>query len=507
MALIRTYHKLKNKPALSRWLFYLGLLVYLMPVYLLPLFPTLDGAAHLYSASLIARWSEIPIAHDLLLQQPIPPPNILSHWIMASLWSFLSPIAIEKFIVVLCLALPAIAAELLCRQKGISSINAILILPLLHNFLLYMGFYNFVLGSGILLLSYVALGYLHRKRPWLIVLIVLISGALMYFAHIFILPFFTFVLLIDYLFSKARVKRIALLTSLAPLILSVYMFYNNFVEKTGEPINIAWPNIGERLDMLVNAQPLIIFYQSESQRTMWFSALLLILLLAELLRIKRWSFSGRAFGVISLGFLLAFLVVPDELMGGAILAIRLQLIFLYMLIFLLILEVRRGWQRIIIILFIISYGPYHLHYQTKANKDLSYLGSQLYHIGQNLDRGGIVVPIYFNDNWLEAHVANYAGLQHPVIIADFYEALNPHFPFYFNPKANPYTLMGMDQPGGRTCPDIPAMEAVIGHKVQYIINIKKRPYPEGCYLDDFINDYFDFFEETDDCVVYKRVNN
>lgn len=502
MKVFRWLHKIKNKPVLARWLFYLGLFVYLIPVYLLPLFPTLDGAAHLYSASLMARWNDFPLAHEFFLKQPFPPPNIISHWLMYLLWPILHPIGIEKIIVALSIALPAISVEWLCRQKGISSINALLVLPVLYNFMLFLGFYNFLIGIGLLWLSYAILTRLQGEKTIWIVLVSLGLGSAMHFSHLMILPAATGLLFIDFLVSKNRTRGTALIIFSVLSIVSILLFYNQFVEKSD--LNLSWPSLTDRLNMLWNSQPLVSFYQSENLRTRLFSLLLLILLVVELWRVKRWSYSGRTFGLFSALVLVGLMVIPDDLLGGGLLAQRIQLVFIYGICITLIMEIRRMWQRGLILLFILSYGPIQLQHQVKIAKDLSYMGSQMYQIGKQLDEDGILVPVYFTDNWLESHAANYAGLHRNIIIADFYEALNPYFPFYYNPELNLFRIMGMDTEKGRKCPEIEHLEQVTNFEVTYILNIKKRAWPDDCNLGAYIDRYFELYLETDDVQVYKR---
>ncbi|MCC5918760.1 MAG: hypothetical protein JJU02_15680 [Cryomorphaceae bacterium] len=501
----RYLHKIKNKPALSRWLFYLCLAGLVFPIYLLPLFPTLDGAAHLYGASLIARWNEFSFAHEVFLKHPFPPPNILSHWLMAAVWSFASPAGIEKGLVMLIIILPAIGAEIICRQKGISSVNALLILPLSHNLMLYMGFYNFLLGIGIMILAYAVLHYLRGKSTWMIVMYTLAVAILMHFSHLFILPFFTGILLIDFLFSKSRLKRIALISSLLPLAASFIVFFMFNVEKSSSSYQFIFPETLQRLAELWDAKPLVTFRETETIRTQWFTILLIVLLFTELWRIKRWSYSGRAFGVISAALLIIFLFTPDALFGGGFLSVRVHLFLLVSLVLLLILEVRRIWQRIAIILFFFIYTPLQYEYQYKISKYLSHLGSQLYHLGEQMQTPGIALPVYNIENWLEQNVANYAGVHNPILIADFYEALNPHFPFYYNHYMHLYRMMGLDEEGGNDCPDIQAMESKSSFKIEYIINIRHKTFAEDCPLSEMIETEFTKIGETIDCTLYQRI--
>jgi hypothetical protein len=503
MQVFKLFHKIKNKPVLARWLFYLGLLAYVMPIIILPIFPSLDGAAHLYSASLLARWSEFSESQNILLQNSFPPPNILSHWLMSMLWSFMHPLHIEKLIVILCLILPIISVEWLCRLKGISSLNALLLFPLLYNFMLFLGFYNFLLGVGLVFFTYSLLTALDGKKPTTIIISSLLLGVAMHFSHLMMLPAISGLLLIDFIIAKNRTRGIALLTFIPLSLASVLSFYLIFIDRS-EPMVFEWPGIITRLEMLWSSQPLVTFYETEKQTTRWFSLLILLILSVELWRIKRWNYTGRAFGIFAALILLGFLFIPENLLGGGFLSYRIQFFFLFSIIIVLMMEVRKVWQRILILGFILIYSPLQWKHQVKTFKDLTYLGKQMHEIGKELHHGGIVVPIYFSDNWLESHAANYAGLYHPVIIADFYEALNAYFPFYFNPNNHIFRLLKMDCEEGRKCPDIAYFESTYYQQVNYIFNIKKRPWPEECPLGEYLSEHFEHFKETDDVMVYKR---
>ena len=162
------------------------LIIHLLPVWGFKYFPTQDGASHIYNSYVLKeyhkhenyRLREVYELNTTLF------PNWTSHILLASLLYIFPPLICEKIVLTLCIGLLPIS--LLYFLKGAEKRNTVFgLLGFLfaYNYLLHMGFYNFVLSMS---LFFFALGYWWRVKDKLrlthiIVLYVLLLAT--YFTH------------------------------------------------------------------------------------------------------------------------------------------------------------------------------------------------------------------------------------------------------------------------------------------------------------------------------------
>ena len=162
------------------------LIIHLLPVWGFKYFPTQDGASHIYNAYVLKeyhkhenyRLREVYELNTTLF------PNWTSHILLAALLYIFPPLICEKIVLTLCIGL--LPLSLLYFLNGVQKRNTIFgLLGFLfaYNYLLHMGFYNFVLSMS---LFFFALGYWWRVKDKLrlthvIVLYVLLLAT--YFTH------------------------------------------------------------------------------------------------------------------------------------------------------------------------------------------------------------------------------------------------------------------------------------------------------------------------------------
>jgi hypothetical protein len=163
-----------------RWLkvlFVALALLHLVPVWRVAHLPTGDGPAHVYNAmvmrELAADTPEFTRVYEIDWR---PHPNWLSHVLLVVTMFVAPPVIAEKIVVsmvilVFIAALWVIAGVLDPRNR----VYAILAFPLTFNMLLQLGFYNFCLGTSLMLFA-IAAGF--RSRVRLAAILILI-----YFAH------------------------------------------------------------------------------------------------------------------------------------------------------------------------------------------------------------------------------------------------------------------------------------------------------------------------------------
>ncbi len=162
------------------------LIIHLLPVWGFKYFPTQDGASHIYNAYVLKEYHK----HENYRLREVYQlnatffPNWTSHILLAALLYVFPPLVCEKIVLTLCIGLLPIS--LLYFLNGVEKRNTVFgLLGFLfaYNYLLHMGFYNFVLSMS---LFFFALGYWWRVKDILrlthiIVLYVLLL--LTYFTH------------------------------------------------------------------------------------------------------------------------------------------------------------------------------------------------------------------------------------------------------------------------------------------------------------------------------------
>ena len=162
------------------------LIIHLLPVWGFKYFPTQDGASHIYNSYVLKEYHK----HENYRLREVYKlnatffPNWTSHILLASLLYIFPPLVCEKIVLTLCIGL--LPLSLLYFLNGVEKRNTVFgLLGFLfaYNYLLHMGFYNFVLSMS---LFFFALGYWWRVKDKLrltnmIVLYVLLLAT--YFTH------------------------------------------------------------------------------------------------------------------------------------------------------------------------------------------------------------------------------------------------------------------------------------------------------------------------------------
>ena len=162
------------------------LVIHLLPVWGFKYFPTQDGASHIYNSYVVKEYHK----HENYRLREVYElnatifPNWTSHALLVLLLYVFPPLICEKIVLTLCIGLLPFA--LLYFLKGVQKRNMVFgLLGFLfaYNYLLHMGFYNFVLSMS---LFFFTIGYWWRVKDKLqLINIVVIYGLLVvtYLTH------------------------------------------------------------------------------------------------------------------------------------------------------------------------------------------------------------------------------------------------------------------------------------------------------------------------------------
>ena len=149
-----------------RWAFIALILIECAPIWAFRYVPTHDGPSHLDNAAVIANYAAVPILREyysLTLVQPAG--NALAQIVLAGLLKTFSPLTAEKvfltaYIVFFFLAFRYLLRALTPYADHFSCLAGVCV----PSFFFYMGFWNFIAGSVLLLFT---AGYvLRRTQRW-----------------------------------------------------------------------------------------------------------------------------------------------------------------------------------------------------------------------------------------------------------------------------------------------------------------------------------------------------
>lgn len=141
----------------------------------LPVFPSEDGPVHVYYATVMAKLlggSHGPLSQAFRIRHLLPPYS-LYYYLLIALLQFFPPVLVEQIIVCITVVMMAAGFRYMCTAAGPNGRwTAFLVLPLLLNWPLFMGFQNYCFAIG---LSFWAVGvWFGRARYRLAVFLLLV---------------------------------------------------------------------------------------------------------------------------------------------------------------------------------------------------------------------------------------------------------------------------------------------------------------------------------------------
>lgn len=162
----RTADFLRKPRDLGWYLFYGLLALHILPIIVLPYFPTQDGAAHVASGRdfihffLADGW----LIRDWLQPSPMLEPNLMGHVFFGLAQLVLPCVWAEKLFVVGYFLTTAMGVRAILKSMNHDyAWAAVLVLPMLMHWPLRMGFYNFTMGLPVMLWT-IALWLQHRDE-------------------------------------------------------------------------------------------------------------------------------------------------------------------------------------------------------------------------------------------------------------------------------------------------------------------------------------------------------
>ncbi len=438
---------------IEKVLFVVVLGLSLIPVISTKYFPTLDGPAHLYNASLIK---------ELVLSEPSKldvhfrlndaiVPNWSGHLLLSVLLMFLPVFLAEKVLLLtICLGLPLVFRSLVRTIAPEGILFSYLIFPMVGSFILYAGFYNFLLAL-ILLFGTVRFhltnkgNYASGRTKGVMILLLLLT----FFSHVFIFAILVMILFGEWIWAAYQKRGSALIRDLdirrqfrtmvgvvaIPMLL--FLFY---LLKKRPSAHTSFIEDQELFQWLLNLRPLIVFnveWESPYTSAMAIVHGVLVLCVLVLRIIRRWSHgpsvpsdrsSGGIWAAITLMFLVLYFVLPDSDAVAGFFSIRLGLLlFLFLVLWL-------STQKIPTVVAlpsvaIVLYATFQLNMiYVKVSGEMSAWVEQSEEFTKVIRPYDTVLPLNYSGNWLFGHLSNYLGSMQPMVMLENYEAGTGYFP-------------------------------------------------------------------------------
>ncbi len=432
------------------WFFWCLVLLHLVPVLSLDYFVTHDGPAHVYNADLIKSLlfsGESPGAKDFFEFNSFPQPNWSGHILLILFGFVFSPSFSEILLVSGIIVLTAFSFRyLLMYLIPAKMYTAWFVFPFLHGFLLYMGFYNFCLGTALVFLG---AGWFLRNRTRFSLrnmMVLFLLATALYFSHLFCLLLFLiwmgFVVVLDMLLKKQALQLHArwILPLIPVLALSLIFIF------TGESGNSSSRETTELLKWILDARP-VITLNYEKQQLFSIVAGISILAVLLFLGVHR-IIKERALRISdSLAFtaifcFICYFVFPDEAATGGFVSIRFLLFFFLFALSWIACRLKKEWMGMALaaILLMVSVRMlwFHYHEMNRLSEDVSIYTKA----GEHLQSGEVVLPLNYSDNWLHSNISCYLGAERHAVLLDNYEASKPHFPLQWKRGKDPYETVG-----------------------------------------------------------------
>jgi hypothetical protein len=461
----------------EKYVFFIALVINIIPVVTVDYFFTGDGPAHLYNANLIAQLLEHPegrAAQFFYLREALIP-NLGGHALLVFFNVFFHAALAEKLVYVLCLTLLPMSFRYCIRSTAPAQLVwCYFVFPLSHSFCFYIGFQSFCLGLALMLFS---IGFLKKfwnntniKNALILAILLFITATF----HLFTAVLAVLVIGAFILFQKWRGQFFKKLMVIILVILPTVLFCVGFLTSAGQKGSFAVRSFSDSLNDLITARILITLDYAEKPFALTFAVVVgLSLLYLVFIRSARLKNRDNYFVLIAaFATLILYFVFPDQLASGGFISLRLLLCFYLLFTLWIASTIRPSLIALSLIATLvvlhISMVAYHVREAEKLSEDAVSINEAAAHI----PAGSTVLPLNYSAHWLHYNIGLYPGGIHNLIILDNYEGMTNHFPVVWIEKSFPGDQLGDYAYSKRPLLKIAEYEAASGQVIDAIIRWK-----------------------------------
>ncbi len=459
-------------------------------------FPTVDGPVHTYNARLFGSLiSADAHATSFFHFNDAPVPYWTSTVLMWLFGTLFGAAQVERIMVLLIIITMALSYRWFLGAVSVeSNIGSLLIFPFLWTVPLQLGFFNFCLGFALLFFTF---GWWLHRMPSQRMDQVVLQGAVMfmilYFTHLMFFVLTLGLITGHAVWMKSRMRELSFLRNLlgrllvtaipALLLLLWYAIAND-----GEGPRAATMSLAQRLEWLVNGQPLLtLVWDQEQPMVRLVQAGLLLLTLGALWSRRNQLFTaaiGDAWGLAALVFFAACLVLPDGFSTGTIVLVRLQLIGLVLWATWCAAQRMNEAVRIVGVGLAIAGALWQLHFHWGTVRALRSEAEDLYTVHTAISDHATVLPLNYSGNWMHGNFSDYLGTWKNTIVLDNFVARFSHSPIQWNKEMEPFADVGNFDNSLQPCVDLDAWTLRTGHTIDHVITVRMPEQPtDSCALD------------------------
>lgn len=516
--------------------FFVVILVNLIPVLSHHFFPTLDGPAHAYNATLINHMLFNSDFDAFFQFNSEAVPNWTGHFLLCFFKWFLPGYLAEKFLFITYFVGVAYAFRKLVRSFNPDYIGlSYLVFLFAYNFLFALGFYNFSLGliGLLLILSFWVKNHEIIARSPKKILMLGVLLLLTYFSHILMFSMsllavscYAVATFLKQYFETRQIKAafvshlkkalVLLGSALVPLTLMALYFAN----RPGSGIQSFIPG-KELLKMLVDIKSIICYAEGlEKVFTRIIAGILFALVIAGIYhRIKSRKTVDLSSGekgffrltdvwLVLTGIMVFLLFKMPDINGMAsIISMRFALLsFIFWLIWISSLKPGKWFVFACSILLLTFHFKRIRHFDvtTKVHSEIAVSCNQA---GKFIEPGSVVGTVNLTNYWFLQHFSNYLGNDKPVIILENYEATMDYFPLRWNFEKVPNM-----QIGGESVLNNPLFSSVPTNvnnpkrEIDYVFVLGKWDTTNVVHVQNrqLIPEQFSEVFSNDQCILYQR---
>ncbi len=503
-------------------LFFLLILIHLIPIWAFTYLPTTDGPAHLANADILRKYNdpELEVFRKYYTISSTPSPNLAGHLLLLGFLKIVPPVLAEKLLLSLYIILLPLGLRYAARSiRPKSSWIGFLAFPMIYSFLLGQGFYNFCLSLPAFLFT---VGYWFRYRDKMDLKRGLALGGLsilLYSCHLFSLVMACAVIglmacafvIAAWRDPAARGNRIRQSLIAAAALLPMVILAVIFRPSTQVP----WLNTRQQPDSLredliglLQFRTMVSYRDSEKYLGGALVSLLVGLSFFALVikfRRRRWSASD-ALLLAPLAMAVAYLRAGDPLSIYFYIPHRAMFYcFLTLILWLAAQPISRRIKAIAPLLAsILALGfvaSHALKYRQFAPQLREFVSA-----GDSISRGSTFLPLIFAPQGagraMSIDVApfymagGYIAARRDAVDLRNYEARTDHFPVRFKPELNPYQKLAVGLDGFDRIPprvDFAAFEQA-GGRVDYVllwgVSDEQRKDPDAIKLFEQLKERF-----------------
>lgn len=507
-------------------IFYTALIANVSIVYATKYFSTLDAGSHAYNANILYEllFQKDSVFKDYYTFNPDIVPNSTSYFILLLLKPFTSFYVAEKILFsIFFICTPLFFRSIVKRLNPENLWLSNLIFPFTHFTLVYMGFFNFTLGT-MFFFMFISV-YLRLKNEISIKKMIILFFAIgaVYFSHPFVFlatVLFAIAHTLSYLifnFKTIKQEKFKWLINhtvnlLIPAALFLILTIIYFLKRqTGEIKHFL--KTDELNALITQIGPLHAFGSGIAKDAFALFCIICVFIIfafvKRVIEVKKngWTSiikTNDVFLGLSLLFVYFTYTQPDWDEYGGFISVRMVLfVYFFLLLWLASFNLDKRICIVLIPVYFYFCVPINLSIReslTFSNKNLKKMEMAF----EKLEPNKTLIPFYFADYlWQGVHYPNYLGADKAVVVLDNYEANTKYFPIVWNEEKIPEVRVGPRSVEG-FCMFWKSGKRPDWKKADYVLIFGEKP-GNPCYdeVKKIVEDNYDGIFKKEDIVLYK----